>query len=50
MQTKQNMFSLRFKQKLMDTGLWLKKLPGKTLEAFKRFLRLIAEELVGIGK
>jgi len=50
MQTKQNMFSLRFKQKLIDGGLWLARLPGKTLEAFKRIPRLIVKELFGIGK
>jgi NitT/TauT family transport system permease protein len=50
MQTKQNMFSLHFKQKIIDTGLLLKRLPRKTMEAAKRLPRFIAEWLFGIGK
>ena len=47
---KKNIYSLHFKQKLLAALMWLKRLPRKTLEAFKRLPRLIAEELFGIGK
>ena len=50
MQTKQKMDSSRFRLKLMAVVLWLQRLPRKTLEAFRRLPRLIAEELFGIGK
>jgi NitT/TauT family transport system permease protein len=41
---------MRIKQKLIDIVLWLKKVPRKTLESFKRFLHLMAKALFGIGK
>ena len=50
MQTKQKMNSSRFRLKLMAVVLWLQRLPRKTLEAFRRLPRLLAEELFSIGK
>ena len=50
MQTNLKMFPFRLKLKFMELLQWLKGFPRKTLEAIKRLPRLIALELVGLGR